>query len=160
MGVGHTGSAGESSPSRPATCWAFNDAATSLAFAPHFTDVTARIARLTGLLFSAAAIGTQYRPTRIGYSECNQALVNFRAPSIVAAADPTAKVVTEDGCDGISTTRSPEGGRATMVRPCASTPHVDERNTTADRMLRHGRGRQRWHRDHDHAGHAQFGGDI
>src|SRR4051812_3840357 len=50
---------------------------------------------------------------------------------MVAAADPTANVVTADGSVGISTTSKPFGGRATTVRPWASTLHVDERSITA-----------------------------
>ena len=83
-----------------------------------------------------------------------------RASSIVDAADPTANVVTDDGCVGISTTRSPLGGRATIVRPWASTPHVDERSTTATGCCGSRTGRQRWNCEHDRAGDPQLGCDV
>ena len=47
-----------------------------------------------------------------------------------------------------------------MVRPCASTPQVEERKHDADRMLRHRRRRQRRDGHHDHRGDAELSSDI
>ena len=56
FGVGQIGTAGDSSPSRPAACCAFNDAAASRALAVHLVDVTTRVTRRSGLSSFASAM--------------------------------------------------------------------------------------------------------
>jgi hypothetical protein len=55
---------------------------------------------------------------------------------MIPAAAPTANVVISDGGASISSTASPSGGRASTLRPCASTPNVDARNSRSMARIR------------------------
>src|SRR3954470_20423301 len=159
LGVGQIGSAGDSSPSRPAACCAFNEAAACLAFAVQLVAVIARVTRRSELSPAASAIGTEY----------------LRGVALVGV-QPAFRELSRT-CDR-------RGGRADCKRRDRRWfgRNLDDLQTVrwtghdgaavgldaprrraqddSEGMERGGRRRQRRHRNDDHTGDSQVGGDI